>query len=94
MYPYPALLLWLLPYPTHPCSNCDIGVCSVDSPVVCEDVRSFAAVILSLPKTLFYTVHKVTFEYEYEDELCHGPSVHGDSCLLRRGYTPLPQAWF
>jgi hypothetical protein len=25
---------------------------------------------------------------------CHGPSVHGDSCLLRRGYTPLPQAWF
>jgi hypothetical protein len=26
--------------------------------------------------------------------LCHGPSVHGDNCLLRRGYTPLPQAWF
>jgi hypothetical protein len=21
-------------------------------------------------------------------------AVHGDSCLLRRGYTPLPQAWF
>ena len=21
-------------------------------------------------------------------------AVHGDSCLLRRGYTPLSQAWF
>jgi hypothetical protein len=25
---------------------------------------------------------------------CYRPSVYGDSCLLRRGYTPLPQAWF
>jgi hypothetical protein len=27
-------------------------------------------------------------------ELIPGVMVHGDSCLLRRGYTPLPQAWF
>jgi hypothetical protein len=30
----------------------------------------------------------------FDDYVCHGPSVHGDSYLLRRGYTPLPQAWF
>jgi hypothetical protein len=58
----------------------------------------FAPMVTSLWSSLKPTIEKYpqtkTILCKTKHCLCHGPSVHGDSCLLRRGYTPLPQAWF
>jgi hypothetical protein len=55
--------------------------------------RGLSRALLQLTTHTSHAVSEALLETPVVDIVhqCHGPSVHGDSCLLRRGYTSLPR---